>query len=252
MLIDWFTVSAQIINFLILMWLLKRYLYKPILKAIAAREALISGQLADASIREAKAKEEQEDFQKKNEAFEQQKAELMDTAKKQAEEARQKLLQAAGAEADALRAKNQEALKNDEQNMNQDILRRTKREVFAIAAKALRDLADASLEERMVGAFLKQLHNLTDEDKQTLSSAAPPALITSALALPQAQRDILKAAMRESLGIHTDSLRFATAPELVSGIELSVGGNKLDWSIAEYLATLEKNVDEQLESARAA
>jgi len=39
MLIDWFTVVAQVINFLILVWLMKRFLYKPILNAIAAREA---------------------------------------------------------------------------------------------------------------------------------------------------------------------------------------------------------------------
>jgi F-type H+-transporting ATPase subunit b len=39
MLIDWFTVGAQVLNFLILVWLLKRFLYKPILDAIDARES---------------------------------------------------------------------------------------------------------------------------------------------------------------------------------------------------------------------
>ena len=34
MLIDWFTVAAQVVNFLVLMWLLKRFLYKPIVYAI--------------------------------------------------------------------------------------------------------------------------------------------------------------------------------------------------------------------------
>jgi hypothetical protein len=48
MLIDWFTVGAQIVNFLILVWLLKRFLYKPILDAIDAREKRIAAELADA------------------------------------------------------------------------------------------------------------------------------------------------------------------------------------------------------------
>jgi F-type H+-transporting ATPase subunit b len=39
MLIDWFTVGAQVLNFLILVWLLKRFLYGPILDAIDARLA---------------------------------------------------------------------------------------------------------------------------------------------------------------------------------------------------------------------
>ena len=48
MLIDWFTVGAQALNFLILVWLLKHFLYKPILNAIDAREKRIAAELADA------------------------------------------------------------------------------------------------------------------------------------------------------------------------------------------------------------
>ena len=46
MLIDWFTVAAQAVNFLILVWLLKRFLYKPVLAAIDEREKRIATQLA--------------------------------------------------------------------------------------------------------------------------------------------------------------------------------------------------------------
>ena len=52
MLIDWFTVGAQVLNFLILVWLLKRFLYKPILNAIDAREKRIAAELADAACEE--------------------------------------------------------------------------------------------------------------------------------------------------------------------------------------------------------
>ena len=53
MLIDWFTVGAQTINFLILVWLMKRFLYKPILHAIDAREERIAKELADADAKKA-------------------------------------------------------------------------------------------------------------------------------------------------------------------------------------------------------
>jgi F-type H+-transporting ATPase subunit b len=55
MLIDWFTVSAQVVNFLILVWLLKRFLYRPILNAIDAREKRIATELADADAKRAEA-----------------------------------------------------------------------------------------------------------------------------------------------------------------------------------------------------
>ena len=55
MLIDWFTVGAQALNFLVLVWLLKRFLYKPILNAVDAREKRIAAELADADAKKAAA-----------------------------------------------------------------------------------------------------------------------------------------------------------------------------------------------------
>ena len=56
MLVDWFTVAAQVVNFVILVWLLKRFLYQPILHAIDAREQRIALSLADAAAKEAEAR----------------------------------------------------------------------------------------------------------------------------------------------------------------------------------------------------
>ena len=77
MLIDWFTVGAQALNFLILVWLLRRFLYKPILHAIDAREKRIATELADADAKKAEAQRERDEFQHKNEEFDQQRAALL-------------------------------------------------------------------------------------------------------------------------------------------------------------------------------
>ena len=63
MLIDWFTVGAQLLNFLILVWLMKRFLYQPVLDAIAAREQKIAAELADAAATKAEAHQQQDEFQ---------------------------------------------------------------------------------------------------------------------------------------------------------------------------------------------
>jgi len=83
MLIDWFTVIAQVVNFLILVWLLKRFLYKPILNAIDAREQRIAKELADAEAKQTEAQKERDEFQRKNEEFELQRTALMDKAKEE-------------------------------------------------------------------------------------------------------------------------------------------------------------------------
>ena len=154
MLIDWFTVVAQAINFLILVWLLKRFLYKPILHAIDEREKGIAAQLAEAEAKKAEAQKERDDFQHKNEAFDQERAALLKKATDEAKAERQRLLDEARKDADALRAKRQDALRTEQRNLNQDIIRWTQKQVFAITRKTLADLAGASLEERMGEVFV--------------------------------------------------------------------------------------------------
>lgn len=249
MLIDWFTVLAQVINFLILVWLLKRFLYKPILNAIDAREKKIAKELADADAKKAEALKEREKFQHKNEEFEKQRAAMLDKATDDAGNERRRLLDEARQAADALGAKRQESLRRDANNLNQAISRRAGQEVFAIARKALTDLATTGLEERLADVFTRRLREMDEQTKQafgeSLKDSSSPALLRSAFDLPAAQRTAIQQALNETFSAEIQ-LRFETAPELISGIELSTNGQKLAWSIADYLVSLEKGVDELL------
>src|SRR5271165_4865540 len=110
MLIDWFTVGAQVLNFLILVWLLKHFLYKPILNAVDAREKRIAAELADADAKKTEAQKERDEFQHKNEVFDQQRAALLSKATEEATAERQRLLDDARKAADALSVKRAEAL----------------------------------------------------------------------------------------------------------------------------------------------
>jgi F-type H+-transporting ATPase subunit b len=249
MLIDWFTVIAQVVNFLILVWLLKRFLYKPILNAIDAREKKVAGELANADAKEAKAQKEKDEFRRKNEEFDQQRAALLSRAKDEANAGRQRLLEEARKDASDLRAKQQEAMRSDKQNLNMEISRRAQQEVFTIARKALKDLAGTSLEERTVEVFAQKLQELKGKEKDQLASAfstsQSPVLVRSTFDLPQGQRDLIKKTIKETLGIEIQA-SFETAPDLVSGIELTTNGQKVAWSIADYLTSLERSIDEVL------
>jgi F-type H+-transporting ATPase subunit b len=249
MLIDWFTVGAQALNFLILVWLMKRFLYKPILNAIDTREKLIAAELADAAAKKAEAQKDRDEFQHKNEEFDQQRAALLSKATDEVRTERQRLLDEARKAADALSAKRQETLRNDEHNLNQAIVRRTQEEVFAITRKALADLATTGLEERMGEVFNRRLRKMDGKAKEALGAAlktAPePAVVRSAFALPPEERAKIQNAINETFSADMH-LRFETAPDLVSGIELTANGQKVAWSIANYLTSLEKGVSELL------
>lgn len=249
MLIDWFTVGAQVLNFLILVWLMKRFLYKPILNAIDTREKRIAAELADADAKSAEAKREQDEFQHKNEEFDKQRAALLKKATDEAGVEHQRLLDEARKAADALSTKRQEALRKDAQNLSGAITRRTQDEVFAIARKTLADLATTTLEEQFSEVFIRRLATLDESAKAglgaALTSASEPALVRSALALPAEQQAKLQNAINETFSADIP-LRFETVPDLVSGIELTTNGQKVAWSIADYLTSLEKGVTELL------
>ena len=250
MLIDWFTVGAQALNFLILVWLMKRFLYQPILHAIDEREKRIAAELSDADAKKAEAQKERDEFQHKNEEFDQQRAELLSKAMEEAKAERQRLLDEARQAADALSAKRQETLRNDAHLLNQAISRRTQQEVFAIARKALTDLATTSLEERLGEVFTRRLREMDGQAKEglaeALKTAIEPSLVRSAFDLPAEQRAVIQNALNETFSAEVH-IRFETAPDLISGIEFTTAnGQKVAWSIADYLVSLEKGVDELL------
>ena len=247
--INWFTVIAQIINFFVLVWLLKRFLYKPILTAIDERENKIASQLKDADAKEKKANKEQAEFKKKNETFDQEKKGLMDKAVSETNKEKEKLLESARNEATELHSKLDNSLKEMQENLNRDIAQKTQQEVFAIARKTLADLASLSLEEQSANIFIKRLQDLKKDEKkqfvEAFKAGSNSILVQSAFDLPKKQQTDIQSAVNELLGTKTQ-FQFKTAPEIISGIELTSNGYKLAWSISEYLNSLQKDISETL------
>ena len=253
MLIDWFTVVAQVINFLILVWLLKRFLYRPILDAIDAREKRIAAELADADAKEAEAQKEREEFQQKNEAFDQQRDALMNKVTEEAKTERQRLLDEARQAADALSAKRQETLRNEAHNLNQAISRRAQQEVFAIARKALTDLAGTSLEERMGEVFIRRLRAAGCTRQKQASpwpfrSASDPARVRSAFDLPAEQRAAIQNALNETFSADSQTAPSGSRPRQIWSAALNSPRMDKRWRGASRIIwlSLEKGVDELL------
>lgn len=249
--INWFTVIAQVINFLVLVWLLKKFLYKPILNAIDEREKKIAAQIKDADDKKAAAIKEQDDFKKKNEDFDQQKKGLMDKVVADSNTERDKLLEAAKNDANTLRSNLEKSAKENQENQNEAIAQKTQKQVFDITRKALTDIASISLEEQSANTFIKRLNESKDVEKKqfidAFKSNGNAILVRSAFDLPEKQREEINNAVDTILGTKTQ-LQFKTTPELISGIELTTNGYKLAWSFSEYLNSLEKNIAEKMKA----
>jgi len=251
MLIDWFTVGAQIVNFLILVWLLKHFLYKPILDAIDAREKRIAAELADADKKKAEAEKERTDFEDKNKAFDQQRSALLGKAADEAKAERERLIDQAKKDTDSLRATQADALHGDQIRLGSEITLLAEKEVFAIARKTLADLATVSLEERIGEVFTRRLRELDPKAKELLGDAlknsSQPALVRSAFDLPSDQKAAIQNALNETFSTVV-RIKFEDSQDAVCGIELSANGQKVAWSISSYLTGLSKKVSDLVDA----
>jgi F-type H+-transporting ATPase subunit b len=233
-LIDWFTVGAQAVNFMILVWLLHRYLYKPVLAAIDAREQKIAAKIKDAQTQETQAKTASEELRQRNAAFDGERAALMRKATEEGAAERQRLIGSARQDADLLRTKLTQSLSAERAELGRQLSVRIQAEVFALTRKALSELAGASLEDRMIEVLINRLRELPEKQRLELAGTV---LARSAYEPSPSGRTKLEAAIHECLGADV-AVRFETAPAVVCGFELSVDGVKLAWSVADYLSTL--------------
>ena len=251
MLIDWFTVIAQAVNFLILVWLMKRYLYQPILKALDAREQRIAAELADADAKKAEALGEREEFRRKNEEFDSQRDGLLSKATNDAAAEHSRLLDEARTDSEIMRGKLQDKLGNEFRNLHDEIARRTQAEVFAIARKTLSELSGTGLEARIVEVFIQRLRELNDSERSKLAAIAAQDTVTvrSAFELPQPQKAMIEETLNAVLGSKNPA-RFEIVPSLIGGIELILHGQKVAWSISDHLASLEIELAALLKAQR--
>ena len=239
--INWFTVIAQIVNFLILVWLLKRFLYKPVLEAIDERERKIASQIEDAATNKSEAKKEQDLFRQKNENFNKERAAKLNEAYEEVDSEKQRMFEEVRKESTALRTKYEDSLKEEEKELKDKIKSRTKDEVFAIAGKTLSDLANANLEEQVIKVFMEKIMDLDKVEKAKLKEALnnnkKSITIKSAFEFSETSKQELEKAI-ENITERKNDFEYRLEPELVSGIEIETSSFQMSWNIESYLDSL--------------
>ena len=246
MLIDWFTVTAQLVNFLILIWLLKRFLYQPVLKALDEREKKIAAELEHAASVEAEAAQEKAEWQKKNDEFAQQRQQMMKEATNEVATRRTSLLEKAREEYDALQSRLLETLKREEAERQDEAERRVSDEIFSVAGKLLAELADESLEARIIDKFCRKLEAGGSEIAGQLKGqdgAAKQAVVRSTFQLTPEQRDKVSGTAKKVLGVEAP-LSFEQSDKAGCGIELCVDGLCVSWHFQAALDALKRTAND--------
>ncbi|MBE0428855.1 MAG: hypothetical protein IBX61_03175 [Thermoleophilia bacterium] len=254
--IDLFTTSAQIVNFLVLVLLLKRFLYKPIVRTMDRRENEIAERVYEARIREKKAKREARISREKRQELEDRRAEILAHAQDEAEAWKREAMRQARDEIREAKARWHKAIEREKQSFFKDLRRRMGEEVCRVSRQALDDMAGEDLERHMIEIFLKRLEGIEAEDWSRLAAvAAGPeqgVAVLTAFPIDEGVSSRIKTVVEAKLKRHADAraepvrdgirVRFEVSPDLICGIELRAGGWRAAWSIQSYLEAMEERL----------
>ncbi|MEL6552519.1 MAG: hypothetical protein AAFQ63_03510 [Cyanobacteria bacterium J06621_11] len=255
MLINPWIVLAEIFNFLILVVVLQRFLYKPIMRAMAQREQSIADRLQSADVRETEAQTQIDQYQQ-----------LQANWAKQTQTRRSQMQQQLATERDsqadeirlALEKKRvqwEEALRQEQKASLVDLRDRARSQLIQTVRSALRTLANTTLERQMVESFLTRIKTLSPAEKTSLQAAVaqlknnPQWTIRTTFPLGEPLQQRLLEEIKEQLPNQAtaESFVFESYPDYPCGIELRIEGYKLAWHLEHYLDSLESRLAYDLE-----
>jgi len=245
MLIDWFTVAAQAVNFIILAWLLKRFLYGPIIKAMQERRERLSDELSRAREARQEADLRAEELLKRREELEREAQEMLTQAQAAVAERHGQWLNEARVEVEARSRAWTEAIEREQSAISERMKVRIAEQVIRLSEKVLRDLAGDDLEARSLDDFVLRLART--ESSTQLSG---DVVIHTGFPLSQPVLKRLEASLRE----HFPECREIMTSEdksLGFGIVLVGGDKKWEWNLASYLDDVEVAVFAELAEIKA-
>ena len=246
--IDWITVSAQIINFLVLVYLLQHFLYQPVVQAMDTREQRITDRLEHAQQREADARETIGANEQKKTELENERQSMIEQYKQEAQEEKQRLMDEAREDVRHTKSQWQRQAEREKHEFLDGLRGQVEHAVADVARKVLADLADAGLEERVIEAFVARLKDMDEETRRTFAEPDGPLCISTAFELDADRRDRLTSAVQEH--IREDlTVEFEVAPELVCGVRIADDGHAVDWNLADYVNQVAERMESAIESA---
>ncbi|MBU3824900.1 MAG: hypothetical protein H9917_08750 [Candidatus Oceanisphaera merdipullorum] len=229
--IDWITVLAQMANFLLLVWLLKRFLYRPILDGIDARETEIATRMAQAGIAKQQAQTEAALYKAQQAELHERQERLVAEALNDTKQQRDALLREARTKLEQEQADWQRHLSAEREKFNQQLQRNGEQALLTLTRKALHDLADESLEATIVRHVGKRLAPLAGE-LMAAAGATDVAVASTREPLADGEQAQLRSYINKLLPQLT--LSFISNAEQAPGLILQVGGAQVAWTIDSY------------------
>ncbi len=217
--IDWWTLALQTVNFLILIWLLSRFFYRPITHILAERRATAQKMLDEAKEAGMEVASELAKIKSAQDGFAAERASILAQARADGEAERNALLEKARVDADGKRAQVDAMIARERSEMEKKLASRVEELAVTIAARLVERLPSQAESQMFLDGLCEKIRTLPPNSKSTLSSASGID-VTTAAPLEPAEQDNLRKRIEAAMGSAL-ALSFHTDKNLIAGIELS-------------------------------
>lgn len=247
--IDLFTLAAEILNFLILVFLLQRFLYRPITHIMAEREKTAVSRLREAEEKRNEAEHEKRTYEEKIEAIEREREALLEDALQESKRHRQHLISETKLEIEELRRTWRETVDFEREAFLQDLREQIGAEIVNATRVILHDMANQELEEHVVSVFVERLRGLDETTSQRLSEAITSDThslrIESAFELSEGARTQVAEALQSFL--KNGHLKYEVKNDLLCGIRIATDEYEIAWSFDHYISALQQRFQHSLD-----
>tara|TARA_R110002096_G_scaffold43552_4_gene117677 strand:+ start:2743 stop:3504 length:762 start_codon:yes stop_codon:yes gene_type:complete len=237
--LNWTTFILEIVNFLVLVWILKRFLYKPILDIVKQRRIVAEKILHDAEAAKGEAQALNQRYEERQADWEQER-----------QQAREKLMQEIETERthqmDALQLKLQEEqdkARAAESHRQVAIARAAEKmalkQAARFASRLLEQFSSLELEAHFLDSIVNELSQLPEESTAKLrdswSKLPEHILIESAYPVNESQKNKLEISLSKLLG-DSIPINYKQQADIVCGLRISIGAWILSTNIRDELS----------------
>lgn len=245
--INWFEVTAQIINFFLILFILQKLLYKPVLRAMAERQrrTLEAQEQADNKMRDAN--KLVASYESKVADIEGEKRKILDDAKVQAEETKDALLEKYRNEAESKRKAYLKEIEDEKYNFTLNLRKSLGANAIKIASHLLASISSKELEDEVFGRFIDNLKDLSHSIPNFDSLEEETVTIHSYRDLSHGEKQVIETVLQDYNDI-IRTINYQKDPRLILGYELNLDTYTVHANIENYLNIVEKEIIENLDA----
>ncbi len=244
------TFLAQIVNLFLLIWFLKRFLYRPVLAVIEKRRQQIMHQMQEAEDKLAQAEQTQNSVEKLKTDFEQQRQKRFSELDQEIQQQRTQLMQELERDYQIKQDKLQTDLDLSWVTAQDQISQMIAQEFMMMAQKILTEWSDRTPMDQVLILFAKKLELMSSAKRsqtQKVINAQKSVQIFTSTKLNQKQQNAVRYLLKAHFSLPPKMrLQYQQQPDLILGIEIRMGDFSLDWNLNTYLNDVNQHLKQAI------